>query len=201
MVVVPPGPGVSEPFAIGKYEVSIEQYNRYCAASGECRPIRDRDESLPVTGISRASAENFARWQSRRASASVGKPVVYRLPTAAEWRHASKADGTGVHRGINCRPAGKLSLATSLLTARDGTVSLGLPLGRSLLSVDFGEENGWGIVNAVGNAQEWVTTPEGLAAQGGAYTDRAVECTVALSRRHDGTPDERTGFRLVRELD
>ena len=64
----------------------------------------------------------------------------------------------------------------------------------------FGEENGWGIVNPAGNAQEWVVTQEGLAARGGAYSDKASRCTVAFSRRHDGSADKYTGFRLLREL-
>ena len=91
---------------------------------------------------------------------------------------------------------------TGLLAAGPGGgVSLGQPVGRGLVSVTFGEENGWGVVNPAGNAQEWVLTREGLAARGGAYADNANRCTVAFSREHDGSPDELTGFRLLRELD
>ena len=94
-----------------------------------------------------------------------------------------------------------MDIASGLMARpRGGSVSLGTPLGRALVSVTFGEENGWGIVNPAGNAQEWVLTPEGLAARGGAYTDKASRCTVAFSRSHDGSADERTGFRLLREL-
>ena len=82
-----------------------------------------------------------------------------------------------------------------------GKVLVGQPAGRDLVSVTFGEENGWGMVNPVGNAQEWVLAPEGLAARGGAFSDKASRCTVAFSRSHDGNPDGRTGFRLLRELE
>lgn len=76
-----------------------------------------------------------------------------------------------------------------------------MPVGRSLVSVTFGDENGWGVVKPTGNAQEWVITQEGRAALGGAYTDKVSRCTVDFSRSHDGRADPRTGFRLLRELD
>ena len=201
MIVVPPGGGVAEAFAIGKYEVSAAEFNRYCTASGECEPVDAADGALPATGISREAAESFARWLSREASLSSEAEVVYRLPTDAEWRHAASAEGSEARRGINCRPTGRPSPEQSVLVARNGKVSLGRPLGRALVSVTFGEENGWGMVNQVGNAQEWVITPHGLAARGGAFPDADTRCRVAFARAHDGAPDPLTGFRLVRELE
>ena len=201
MVVVPSGATVGKAFAIGKYETSIGEYNAFCELSGECKPLDDKDSQLPVTGVTRQAAERYAHWLSERASHSNGDRVVYRLPTDIEWHHAAGADGKRATRGINCRPSGKVDIESGLLAARDGSVSLGIPMGRGLVSVTFGEENGWGVVNPVGNAEEWVLTKEGLAARGGAYSDKASRCTVAFSRSHDGAADERTGFRLLRELD
>lgn len=200
MVVVPHGKDIDKPYAIGKYETSIAEFNVFCRQSGECRPLPSREPQVPVTGVSRLAAERYARWLSEQATSSNGDRVVYRLPTDSEWQHAAGAGGDRVTRGINCRPSGKVDIETGLLAARSGSVSLGMPLGRALVSVTFGEENGWGIVNPVGNAQEWVVTPAGLAARGGAYSDRAKRCTVAFSRSHDGSADELTGFRLLREL-
>jgi serine/threonine protein kinase len=201
LVVVPAGGGVNKPFAIGKYEVSVAQYNRYCEMNARCQPVTGQAQHLPVTGITREAAEELAAWLSAEASNSSGTKVVYRLPTEREWRHAANAAGRQVTKGINCRPAGKMNPTESVLTARNGDVFVGLPVGRSLMGVTFGEENGWGMVNSVGNAQEWVTTPDGLGAQGGAYSDRQTRCVVAFSRGHDGAPDGHTGFRLLRELD
>lgn len=200
LVVVPVDGDAGRPYAMGKYETSIAEYNTFCASSGECRPLEARNPQLPVTGVTRQEAERYARWLSRQASASSGEPVVYRLPTGDEWRHAAAAGGARATRGINCRPSGKADIESGLLAARNGSVSLGMPLGRTLVSVTFGEENGWGMVNPVGNAQEWVVAADGLAASGGAYTDKASRCRVAFSRSHDGDADERTGFRLLREL-
>jgi serine/threonine protein kinase len=200
MVVVPGAPDIDKPYAIGKYETSIAEFNAYCRQSGECAPLERRNTQVPVTGVSREAAERYARWLSRQATLSNGDPVVYRLPTDREWQHAADAGGERASKGINCRPSGKVDMESGLLAARGGSVSLGMPLGRALVSVTFGEENGWGMVNPVGNAQEWVVMPGGLAARGGAYSDRASRCSVAFSRRHDGSADDQTGFRLLREL-
>jgi hypothetical protein len=200
LVVVPGAENLEEAFAIGKYETSIAEFNTFCERSGQCRPLAGRDTRLPVTGVPRKAAERYARWLSEQASASSGVRVVYRLPTDREWQHAADADGIRATKGINCRPSGKAGIESGLLAGRSGSVSLGTPLGRGLVSATFGEENGWGVVNPVGNAQEWVVTSSGLAARGGAYSDKASRCTVAYSRSHDGSADERTGFRLLREI-
>jgi formylglycine-generating enzyme required for sulfatase activity len=200
MVVVPGADGLDHAFAIGKYETSIAEFNTFCEQSGRCRPLSGRDTQLPVTEVSRKAAEGYARWLSEQASSSNGYRVVYRLPTDREWQHAADAGGMRATKGINCRPSGKAGIESGLLAGRGGSVSLGMPLGRALVSTTFGEENGWGVVNPVGNAQEWVETSSGLAARGGAYSDKASRCTVAYSRSHDGSADERTGFRLLREL-
>jgi serine/threonine protein kinase len=201
MVVVPNGGNIDKPYAIGKYETSIADFNVFCEQSGECRRLDVEDAGLPITGVTRQAAESYARWLSEQASSSSGERVVYRLPSDAEWQHAARAGGQRATRGINCRPSGKLDIGAGVLAARDGSVSLGMPMGRSLVSVTFGEENGWGVVNPAGNAQEWVVSGDGLAARGGAYTDKATRCSVAFSRNHDGGADARTGFRLIRELD
>ncbi|NIS07118.1 MAG: protein kinase [Gammaproteobacteria bacterium] len=200
LVVVPNGGKVARPYAIGKYETSIAEFNVFCERSGECRPLDAEDNRLPITGVTRREAERFARWLSEQASASSGERIVYRLPSDDEWQHAAGGGGQRATRGINCRPSGKVDIGSGVLAARDGRVSLGTPMGRSLVSVTFGEENGWGVVNPAGNAQEWVVDGDGLAARGGAYSDMAARCSVAFSRGHDGGADERTGFRLLREL-
>ena len=201
MVVVPEPRAGSVPFAISKHEISIADYNRYCTQSLSCRALEARNTKLPATGISQANAQAYAQWLSKRASASENKTVVYRLPTQSEWIHAARADGEEATKTINCRPDGPVRMTASLVRSGAGKLSLGVPIGRSLISTTFGEENGWGLVNAVGNAQEWVIASDGLAAQGGAYSDSADDCRVELARAHGGEADGVTGFRVVREID
>ncbi len=200
LVVVPAADAGGGPYAIGKYEVSVAEFNRYCAATGACAPKSVRNDRVPVTGIPLADARSYADWLSAQATAESNQRIVYRLPTGREWRHAAAAGGDVPSRGINCRPKGGSSLAAGLISGQGGTFSLGMPIGRSLISASFGEANAWGLVNAVGNAREWATAGNGVVARGGAFEDPLESCGVESERAHDGGADAATGFRLVREI-
>ena len=201
LVVVPASTTDDLPaFAITKYEVSLTEYDIYCRSSGSCAGLAGKNPNHPATGLSIGDAQMYAAWLSARASASEKTTVVYRLPSQKEWLHAARADGEQALKGINCKPDGKVKLSASFMQSQGGTLSLGVPIGRSLVSATFGEANAWGIVNAIGNAQEWVRAATGLLVHGGAYPDRASECSINLHRTHNGAADPITGFRPVRDL-
>lgn len=178
LVVVPGNDLFPDGFAIGKYEVSIGEFSVWCRTSGECQPPAG-DASLPVTGVSAAQMQAYADWLSATTGAR------YRLPMDAEWLHAARADDPDAVRDFNCR------------VTRGGQVIKGI----ALLETRSGRPNPWGIVNHGGNAQELVRTANGFAARGGSWLDSLSQCGLALSRAHDGSADEQTGFRLVRNLD
>ena len=177
LVVVPAGGGMSKPFAIGKYEVSVSDYNAYCKLSGNCA-AKSGDSKVPITGISLQDAEAYATWLSSKSGA------VYRLPTESEWEYAANAGGKQPKKDFNCR----VSLGEQLLK------------GHSLVNAKSGQQNGWGLANYIGNAQEWVKTGGGVKARGGAFEDALSKCDISISKAHGGTPDPLTGFRLIREL-
>ncbi len=178
MVVVPAGEGMSGPFAIGKYEITVSDFNRYCSLSDACQPIRDREGRLPVTGISLDQARAYVEWLSERTGQT------FRLPTAAEWSYAANAAGAQPKKDYNCR----VEQGGQLLK------------GQGTMGVNTGKANGWGLYNYVGNVQEWVTTGGGVSARGGAYEDTFSKCEIALEKPHDGSPDGATGFRVLLEL-
>ncbi len=184
MVVVPAGNGVDRAYAIGKYEVSVTEFNVFCKSTGRCTPRASAERRLPITKISVADAEAYARWLSSEASRHNGHDVLYRLPTAAEWEHAATADGQQPERKFNCRvlSAGQVIAGHDLVNARSG------------------KQNGWGLANYAGNAREWVRNAAGLAVRGGAYEDPLTTCGPTLDETHSGDADALTGFRLVREL-
>jgi serine/threonine protein kinase len=184
MVVVPAGNGLDKAYAIGKYEVSVTDFNHFCEFSRRCVARGGSERRNPLTGISVSDAEDYARWLSEQASKNNGHRVVYRLPTAEEWEHAAKADGQQPEQKFNCRvvSAGEVIAGHALVNARSG------------------RQNGWGLANYAGNAREWVRNPQSLNVRGGAYDDPLTSCGPELDEAHSGEADDLTGFRLVREL-
>lgn len=65
--------------------------------------------------------------------------------------------------------------------------------------VSTGHQNGWGLQNYIGNAQELVKQANQFLALGGSYQDPHAECSLNFTRIHSGTADETTGFRLLLE--
>ena len=177
MVVIPGGGEVQKPFAIGKYEISVGDYSKYCALTGKCKPVTDKDKfDEPQTGISIKEAEEYAQWLTER----TGKH--YRLPTPAEWEYAANANGEQPRKDFNCRVA----LGDKVIK------------GTGPVSVVSGQQNGWGLKNYIGNVQEWVIDGGGsIKARGGAYEDSFSNCEISLERPHNGGADNSTGFRLV----
>ena len=178
MVVVPTGEGVAKSFAIGKYEVTVSDFNRYCSLSEACEVRRDIEGRLPVTNVSLEQAQAYVAWLSERTGQT------YRLPTAEEWTYAANAGGKQPKKDYNCR----VEQGGQLLK------------GQGTMGVNTGKANGWGLYNYVGNVQEWVTNGSGVTARGGAFKDAFSKCEIGLEKSHEGTPDEATGFRVVLDL-
>ena len=177
MVVVPKGAKYG-PFAIGQYEVSVEQMNEYCARTNACKITKVDKDNLPVTNISFTQASNYANWLSKNTG------YRYRIPRKAEWMYAATAQHSDLDANRNCT-----------------LESRGIKKGESLEDITTGKKNHWGLVNYVGNAQEWVLeNNRNLMAVGGAHTDPIDQCTLDTQRKHSGNPDRITGFRLLREL-
>jgi serine/threonine protein kinase len=174
-VVVVPGTVRGENYAIGKFEVSIGDWNAFCAATGCER--REGPARAPVTGVSPDQAQAYTEWLS----AQTGR--TYRLPTAAEWRHAAAAEGSSLDPNRNCYSNVR-----------------GVIRGEDLVTVGQGAPNAWGLVNHVGNAQELARAEDGLVLVGGRHLDPLTQCTVSTTRGYDGAPDPATGFRVLREI-
>ncbi len=184
LVVVPAGGSIGKPFAISKYEISGSDFNDYCKATGSCTSLARSKAKLPLTSVSVQEVEAYAQWLSEEASKAENRKIVYRLPTEQEWEHAARAAGAQPERKYNCR-----------VTAGGSVIS-----GHALVDAASGAQNGWGLANYVGNAQEWVRSAGGLKARGGTYEDPLTRCDISISRNHNGQPDGATGFRLVREM-
>ena len=124
-----------------------------------------------------AQAREFTDWLTER----TGKK--YRIPSRAEWEYAASAGGKQPKKDWNC----SLVLNGKKLK------------GTGIASVKFGQANGWGLKNYIGNVQEWVEEGGKTIAAGGAYSDQCTKSDISLQRPHNGSADETTGFRLILE--
>jgi hypothetical protein len=156
--------------AVMKFEASWQLLRPFCSETGAC-PVRDVE--LPVLNVSIDVAERYAGWLSGLTGRG------YRLPTLAEWNAFAGAGEPDPNR--NC--------------GRPKFLWWG---GKTPVDVRAGAENGFGVVNALGNAREWARDGDGLVAAGGAFRDPPSECIADHVEAHDGRADAFTGFRLVR---
>ncbi len=195
------------PFAIGIYEVTFEEYDRFCDSTGRDRPDdagwgRGR---RPVVNVSWDDAVAYTEWLSRQTGQR------YRLPSDAEWEFAARA-GTGTRfwwgnevdeDRANCAGCG------------------GLWGGEKSSEVGRYPPNPFGLHDTAGNVFEWVADcwndsfaeapTDGRPLEkpgcgirvirGGAWSFPPKEVRSA-NRWRDFQPrtSDDTGFRVVREL-
>lgn len=153
-------------FAIGKYEVSVAEYQS-CVAAGACREPEWREtdsqfhvetgrnnyykrlganltgKEFPIVGVSWDDAVAYAAWLSKTTGQS------YRLPTDAEWEYAARAGTRTVYWwGDTEKPGDKVMAACRGCGSEWDGVNNG-PV-TSFLA------NPWGLHNVHGNVWEWV---------------------------------------------
>lgn len=178
MVVVPAMSVKSKPYAIGKYEVSINQLNEYCISSKKCKKITSDDTNLPATDVPREIIEDYTKWLS----ANTG--FEYQIASYEQWRNASAAGGREGNSNYNCR----LRLGAKLIK------------GQNIVPIKSGSVNNWGLINYVGNVDEIVRKNKGYVLAGGNFSDSISDCKISLVKPFS-TNGSNIGFRLVRELD
>ncbi len=126
--------------------------------------------------MSASQISSYASWLSEQ----TGKE--YQIPTLEKWQHAAIAGGVN-QADRNC-------------------VALG-GRGLSMQPINYLKDkgfNGWGLAHTVGNAQELVLDGSDYKVAGGAYKNDNIDCKPILVSATDGSANELTGFRLIREI-
>ena len=217
-------------FAIMKYEVTFEEYDRFV---GETERASPEDSGWgrgrrPVINVSWIDATEYALWLSEKTDQS------YRLPTETEWEYAARA-------GVKTKyPWGKKKEGN-----RANCKDCGEQWNRKTADVGQFQPNGWMLHDVVGNVREWTCSkpespsdceddPESLnkliiiltnqegnddaeenlwntifkaaenrVIRGGSWNDRATKSALTSEGRVIKNPkhrDDNLGFRLVRTL-
>ena len=182
-LVVVPGIGGGKPYALTRAQVTVSEFNRFCADTGTCRvrPVSDPAlGALPIENITPTQSRAYARWLVHATGG-----WRYRLPTEAEWTHAAKA-------GADWRQAGDSNCIPPTASAAQA--------GGAPVSGRGREPNPWGLLNLTGNVWEQTTRGEGVVLRGGSFLSYWSECTVDARREGAGPAQRDVGLRLLREL-
>lgn len=178
MVVVPKNE-TQKSFAIGKTELSVKDYNKYCLLSEACTVNKDPTvQENPISNISLEAMEAYTEWLSER----TGKK--YRIPTPKEWLYAAQSDEKSSIKNYNCRVV----------------VGGNLIKGGAPVEVNTGASNQWGLKNYIGNVKELVKTGDKIFLLGGDYQTAFSKCDISLSEIGNGSSDKTTGLRILLEL-
>lgn len=212
------------PFAIGKYEVTFNEWAP-CMAAGDCehRPSHEGwgADGRPVINVSWNDAKAYVRWLSKETG------EIYRLPSEAEWEYAARA---GTETRYSWGDSSEWMCDKANVFDRDGLAKNpdwnwhvqckdGEPF---TARVGQYKPNPWGLHDMLGNVWEWTEDcwhPDytGAPTDGSAWIDGG-QCGKRVNRgggwgNHPRTMRSATrdadnvgdrsdglGFRVVREL-
>lgn len=202
---------IEKPFAIGRYEVTFEEYERFAKVEGR-KPPYDKGwgrHRRPVIYVTWKDAWAYAQWLS----AETGER--YRLPTEAEWEYAARANsetafwwGEILIEGMaNCSECG------GGWEEREKTAPVG----------SF-KPNQFGLYDTAGNVWEWLEdcwhkNYDGAPADGSAWLEAgsgdcgwrvirggswdlgSVALRSSVRARDDAVvPRSNIGFRVARDI-
>ena len=175
---------LDKPFAMGKYEVTFEDYDRFAKATERALP-KDRDwgrTRRPVINVSWDEARAYAAWLAEQ----TGKP--YRLPTEAEWEYAARAGTATPFFTGDC-----ISTDQANYDGNSDYNGCGAKTGvyrKQTLPVGELVANDWGLYDMAGNVWEWT-----CSAYDGDYGGSELEC--ASNNRANRRAEPGDPWRLV----
>ena len=202
---------IAKAFAIGRYELTFADWQRYARATG--KPLPDNEgwglsEQRPVIHVSWFDAQGYLQWLSK----ATGQR--YRLPTEAEWEYAARAGSSSFYWWGE-------QLDSPEDQPRAHCRGCGSPRSDQYKTSLVGQfaPNGFGLYDTAGNVWEWtasrfVTPFDGSEQQavglldqsprvvrGGAWNSGPTYLRSSFrDLKQPGNDDYALGFRVLREL-
>ena len=163
-------------FAVGKFEVTNEEYLQCHFADNCSKGKRLKDEFLekdwtvpghPVVFVSWRNAQQYADWLSNTTNS------VYRVPSEAEWEYAARG-------GVSTEFVTGKNVSLSDANFFDRNV---LKESKSMMVGTF-SPNGFGLFDVMGNASEWTQdcfnqTYDGAPIDGSAWLQGDCDFRIA----------------------
>jgi formylglycine-generating enzyme required for sulfatase activity len=155
-------------FAIGKYPITVREWNQ-CVAANACTYKATGQDDAPVTNVSWNDTKQFTEWLSRVAQKE------YRLPTEAEWEYAARG-GTTTKYWWGDQPANGMANCKGCNEPYDATQPM---------KVGSFKANPFGLHDMGGGVSQWVMdcwhkTYQAAPADGSTWLD--AECSSRVIR-------------------
>lgn len=205
-------------FYMGKHEITFDQYDAFCEATGRNKPS-DGDwgrGKRPVIYVSWRDATAFSEWLSEQTREKI------RLPTEAEWEYAARERGKKVRFGNGKNIADPTEINFNASADYKQSYSVAGEYRRKTIPVGTFRPNSLGLYDMSGNVWEWCRdrygedyytnspedNPKGPSS-GSSYVYRGGSWSVLLPQlmracvRFGTSPNSRNfgiGFRVVRNF-
>ena len=198
-----------KPFAMGKYEVTFEEYDRFAIATGRDSPNDQKwgRGRRPAINVSWEDAKDYAEWLSKQ----TGKH--YRLPTESEWEYAARS---GAKQDVWAGTPEESQLGEYAVFSANS--------GNRTAEVGMKKPNGLTLHDLAGNVWEWVedcvhgdyvgAPTDGSAwlendggdcnlrvIRGGSWSNKPVGLRASYRDRYQAdVRNDLLGFRLVQDI-
>lgn len=147
-----------QPFALGKYAVTFDEYDQYYKTVGGDRLPRDSRWGRgrhPVINVNVDDVEAYCAWLSAQTGAE------YRLPSEAEWEHACRAGSMTPFEPTVAHSHEGRTITPDEANYDGEYIYNGGPKGayrEKTVLVDFEQfrPNAWGLWQMHGNVWEWM---------------------------------------------